>query len=152
LQVATLTPTRKRRILIVEDSRSDVFMIREGIRAHISLVDAFIVEDGSEAIRVVERAENDPNAFCPEAILLDLNLPKQNGFEVLQHIRQSKRCGETPVIVVSSSDSASDRAEAARLGANRYFRKPSTYDEYLQIGTVLSEVLAEADAKEGVVI
>jgi DNA-binding response OmpR family regulator len=131
----------------VEDSRPDVFLIREGIRAHIAAVDAFIVEDGSEAIQVVERAENDPDAFCPEAILLDLNLPKQNGFEVLQRIRESRRCKFTPVIVVSSSDSSKDRAETVRLGANRYFRKPSTYEEFLKVGAVLNEVLAEADQR-----
>jgi DNA-binding response OmpR family regulator len=147
LQAAIATDTRKRRILIVEDSRSDVFLIREGIRAHIAAVDAFIVEDGSEAIKVVERAEADPEAFCPEAILLDLNLPKQNGFEVLECIRRSRRCQSTPVIVVSSSDSSRDKAETARLGANRYFRKPNNFEEYLQVGAVLNEVLTEADGK-----
>jgi len=134
----------KRRILIVEDNRGDVFLILEAIRAHNVPVDVCVVEDGAEAVAVFERAETDSAAFCPEIVLLDLNLPKRNGLEVLQRIRQSDRCKATPVVILTSSDSSKDREETARLGADRYFRKPNTYEQFLKVGTVLNEVLAGA--------
>jgi CheY-like chemotaxis protein len=81
------------------------------------------------------------SAPCPVLVVLDLNLPKRNGREVLERIRQSPCCGKVPVAVFSSSDAATDRQEAARLGANRYIQKPSNLDEFLKIGGILRTLL-----------
>ena len=73
-------------------------------------------------------------------MLLDLNLPRIDGFEVLRRLRATKKFPNIPVLVVTSSDSPSDRNEAARLGAS-YFRKPVTYEEFLGIGRFLRQFL-----------
>jgi two-component system, chemotaxis family, response regulator Rcp1 len=135
------------RILLVEDNRADVFLVEEAIKAHGVPAEIHAVEDGAEAVAVIERAETDPNAFFPGIVVLDLNLPKKSGAEVLRLMRQSPRFKTLPVIVLTSSDSVRDRTEVARLGADRYFRKPATYDEFLEVGAVLNEMLAEMEGK-----
>jgi CheY-like chemotaxis protein len=137
------------RILLVEDNRADVFLVEEAIKAHGVPVEIHAVEDGAEAVAVIERAETDPDAFFPGIVVLDLNLPKKSGAEVLRLMRQSPRFKTLPVIVLTSSDSIRDRTEVARLGADRYFRKPATYDEFLEVGAVLNEMLAEMEGKKG---
>ena len=87
-------------------------------------------------------AENDPDAPCPHVLVLDINLPKIDGFEVLRRIRASEKFKNLPVMVVTSSDSPADRRQAAELGA-RYFRKPVTYDEFIKIGAVLRQFMID---------
>jgi two-component system, chemotaxis family, response regulator Rcp1 len=142
---ATALEKPRMQMLLVEDNRADVFLLQEAIRTHGVPVDIHAVEDGAEAVAVIERAEKDPDAFVPRIVVLDLNLPKKSGAEVLRQIRDSSRFKHLPVIVLTSSDSSRDRAEMARLGATRYFRKPATYDEFIEVGTVLNEVLAQLD-------
>jgi CheY-like chemotaxis protein len=74
-------------------------------------------------------------------MIVDLNLPKRPGREVLQSRDRSGKLRNIPAVVLSSSDAAQDRDEAARLGADLYLRKPSHLDEYLRIGATLREML-----------
>ena len=90
----------------------------------------------------IDQSENDPAAPCPHVMLLDINLPKADGFEVLRRLRGSERCKGIPVLMISSSDSPLDRSQAAELGAG-YFRKPPSYDEFLKLGTVLKKLLKD---------
>lgn len=103
-------------------------------------LDVHLVADGQQAMDFIARAESDPNAPCPHFLLVDINLPKADGFEVLRRLRASEKCKEIPVLVVSSSDSPGDRSQAARLGAD-YFRKPPSYEEYLKLGAVLKGLI-----------
>lgn len=105
-------------------------------------IDVHIVSDGEEAIRFISLADSDEDAPCPSIVMVDLNLPKRDGFEVMQAIRGSRRCREVAVLVVTSSDAPSDREGAASLGA-RYFRKPPSYEEFMKIGSVLKGILEE---------
>ena len=99
------------------------------------------MNDGQKAFDFIQRAEEDPDAPCPQSILLDLNLPKRNGKEILQRVRRSVKCKDVPVIVITSSDSPKDRSETAQLGANEYFCKPSSYTEFLKVGEALRDLL-----------
>ena len=83
----------------------------------------------------------DPNTPCPALIILDINLPRKQGSDVLKHMRGSRKCGDALVIAVSTSDSAQDRAQMQRLGANGYFRKPSAYDEFMKLGDIVKAML-----------
>lgn len=74
----------------------------------------------------------------------DLNLPKVEGHQLLARFRSHPLCRQTPVVVVPSSDAPRDREEAALLGAARYFRKPSDLDEFMQLGAVVRDAIAEA--------
>jgi CheY-like chemotaxis protein len=85
----------------------------------------------------------DSETPCPDLILLDLNLPRASGFELIILFRKHPLCIETPVIVLTSSDAPKDRQRAAELGAVRYFRKPSDLVDFLKLGAVLREVTEE---------
>jgi chemotaxis family two-component system response regulator Rcp1 len=109
-------------LLLAEDNLPDALLVREAIRRENLPIDLHIVSDGQQAIEFIERAENDNDAPCPQCMLLDLNLPKVEGFEILRRVRASEKCGAIPVVVITSSDSPSDRSQAAALGAG-YFRR-----------------------------
>ncbi len=127
---------------MAEDNLPDALLVREAIRLENLPLDVHIAPDGQQAIEFIARAEADPNAPCPHLVLLDLNLPKKDGFEVLQRLRASARCKAIPVLVITSSDSPGDRNLAAKLGAS-YFRKPPSLEEFLKLGAVLKKLLQE---------
>ncbi len=117
-------------------------MVREAIRLENLPIELHIASDGQRAIEFIAHSEKDPDSPCPHLLLLDINLPKVDGFEVLRRLRASDRCKKVPVLMISSSDSPSDRSQAAALGAG-YFRKPPSYDEFLKLGAVLKKLLEE---------
>lgn len=128
-------------ILIVEDSRSDVLLIREALDS--AQVEAVIqvVDDGDSATKFFDAADADPSVAVPKLILLDLNLPKKRGDEVLRYLRNSAKCRGVAVMVVSTSDSPRDRATVEPLGISGYFRKPSTYVEFMRLGPIVKTLL-----------
>jgi CheY-like chemotaxis protein len=120
----------------------DTILVRQAIQLENLPLEMHIAADGQQAVDLIANADADPNAPCPHLLLLDLNLPRKDGFEVLRYLRASRKCRDIPVIVMTSSNSPADSAKAAELGA-RYFRKPPDYDEFLKIGAVLKQVLEE---------
>ena len=120
----------------------DVFLIKAAIAAHCLDIDLHVLENGEQATGFIARIESDDSAACPRLFLLDLNLPRTGGLEVLSYLRRSKRCARVPVLVMTSSDADQDRAESAALGATDYFRKPLGYEAFLKIGEVIHELLA----------
>lgn len=131
-------------ILVVEDNAADVFLIREAIAASGIRAGIHSVRDGEQATKFFDDADRDGSAPCPNLVILDINLPKKHGIEVLRHLRESPRCGNAAVIVVSTSDSAQDREESMKRGANGYFRKPSEFDEFLKLGDLIRALLPSA--------
>jgi len=127
---------------VAEDNLPDAIIVREAIKKEKLPVEVYIAADGQKALEFFQRAESDARAPTPCALLLDLNLPKVDGFEVLHAVRASRQFKEIPILVMTSSDSPADRNEAARLGAG-YFRKPVTYAEFLKIGASIRELLQE---------
>jgi CheY-like chemotaxis protein len=142
-EMANLTQAEVSSVLVVEDNRGDVFLVERAVEFHKLPVKLTVVDDGEQALKFLEAVDADENQPCPSLVLLDLNLPKRPGNEVLRRMRSSGRCREVPVIVLTSSDSAGDRKMATELGATRYFRKPTSYDEFLKIGEVMKEVLRD---------
>jgi CheY-like chemotaxis protein len=128
-------------VLLVEDAEPDVYLVREALKRAGGDFQLTVLEDGEKAVQFIDRMDRDENAACPSLVLLDLNLPKKSGEQVLEHMRSSRRCGHIPVIVVTSSDSPRDKAQAARLGATQYFRKPSRLDEFMQLGPLVRDLL-----------
>ncbi len=122
---------------MAEDNLPDALLVREAIRLEKLPLEVHVASDGERAIDWIAKVEQgDEDVPCPHVFLLDLNLPKADGFEVLRRIRASEKCKDVVVLVVTSSDSAADRAMAAQLGAG-YFRKPTSLEEFLKIGSVL---------------
>jgi CheY-like chemotaxis protein len=128
-------------ILLAEDNSGDVALIEQALQEHHIQHALHVVRDGGEAIDFVLRMGT-PGRPCPDLVLLDLNLPKVEGAQVLAEIRKRSECSETPVIVVTSSDAPRDKEKLAKLGVTRYFKKPSDIDEYMKLGVTVSEVLA----------
>ena len=128
---------------MAEDNRPDVLLVREAIRLEKLPLELHIATDGEEAIKFIERAETDPGGPCPHILLLDLNLPKKDGFEVLRRLRASAKFKDIPVLIMTSSDSPGDRSRAAELGAG-YFRKPGSYDAFLKLGAVLRQLIKDS--------
>lgn len=139
--VSQPTLTKTPVILLVEDSSADVYIVRESLRKYLKEFDLQVVNDGEKAFKWIEATDSDASLPCPSLMLLDLNLPKRSGQEILRRMKQSPRCGHVPVVILTSSDSPADRAETARLGATAYFRKPPDLEEFMQIGVVVERVL-----------
>jgi CheY-like chemotaxis protein len=130
------------RVLIAEDSKTDVFLIREALKTARLNLDIHVSEDGEDATAFIDGIDEDPTVPPVSLVLLDLNLPKKRGREVLEHVRASGRSREALVIVVSTSNSPQDRLELLQLGANAYFAKPSDYASFMKLGDVTRQVLA----------
>lgn len=127
---------------MVEDNLADALIVREALEMEGLQLNIQAALDGEMAIAAIERAEKDPDGAPLDAVLLDLNLPRIDGFEVLRRIRASPRFRHLPVMVITSSDSPADRREGAQLGA-AYFRKRPDYDEFLKVGGVIRRFFAE---------
>jgi CheY-like chemotaxis protein len=128
-------------ILLVEDNRGDIFLIRTALKEHQLTHELHVLTDGLEAANYIERVGESSETPCPDVLLLDLNLPQRDGHELLQLFRAHPVCRDKPVIICTSSSAERDRKRAAELGATRYFCKPSDVDEFLTLGAVVREVI-----------
>ena len=129
------------RILLVEDNPADVLLLREALAWHDVKSYLFHARDGDDAFRLIEEIEATTSP-CPDLFVLDVNLPGKSGFDVLRRVRASRKCSASPVAVLSSSEAASDRAQAARLGASVYIRKPSNLTDFMSVGETLKAIIA----------
>jgi CheY-like chemotaxis protein len=116
-------------------------VIREALRECGLVFTMQIARDGEEALSYLDRLTRE-DLPCPALILLDLNLPKAAGIDVMRAIRSGGPCGQTPVIVITSSDSQTDREMARQLGAAAYFRKPNDLDSYAKLAEVIRSVIS----------
>lgn len=121
-------PGKPAQIFIVEDSDADVFLVEEALRSEG--IDARIQrwEDGEEAIHALSAIAD---LAIPDLIIIDLNLPKITGFDILKHVRGLQQLDRVPVLILTSSASKRDRSLALQLGANEYIAKPPTLPEFL---------------------
>jgi len=131
-------------ILLAEDNPGDVLLVQKALREHHILHQLYVVRDGAEALAWVALIGEPGGTPQPDLVLLDLNLPKSDGRQILSEFRKHPGCSQSPVIAVTSSDAPRDRAWMAALGVARYFRKPLEFDAFLQLGNVVREVVAEA--------
>jgi CheY-like chemotaxis protein len=128
-------------VLLAEDNEGDVFLVHEALRAHGLQYQMDVVKDGSEVDSYLQRLSEAPESLCPNIFLLDLNLPKTDGYDILNKFRSHPQCADVPVLVVTSSDAPKDRHRAELLGATGYFRKPSDLSEFLELGAVVSRLV-----------
>ena len=129
-------------ILLAEDNPADVMLVEQALKEHAIDCKLVVMSDGAEALRFFRDLDADSSSDAPDLVLLDLHLPKHNGEEIIERLRTTERCSGTRVVVMSSSDSPKDRADAERNSA-RYFRKPSGLDAFMELGTVVEQELAE---------
>jgi CheY-like chemotaxis protein len=138
-------------VLLADDNPSDVYLIREALREHGVDCILRVASDGKDALGIISREALKVGAECFSLIILDLNLPRHDGIEILHKLKESTTFEHIPVVVLTSSDSPGDRLNANELGATRYLRKPSSLDEFLALGAIFKELLGqnEKDIPEG---
>jgi CheY-like chemotaxis protein len=130
-------------ILLIEDSEPDIILVREVLNRAGLDFELNVLGDGEKAIDFVDALDHGRSNARPHLVLLDLSLPRRSGDEVLEHMRRSERWQGVPVIVITSSDAPRDKAEASRLGATFYFRKPSRLDEFMLLGQFVRGAIGE---------
>lgn len=120
-------------ILLVEDSPSDVRLTREALKDAKILNNLSVASDGEEAMEYLHRTGRHADAVRPDLVLLDLNLPRKDGREVLAEMKADEELRSIPVVVLTTSRSEEDVLRAYDLHANCYITKPVGLDQFLRI-------------------
>ena len=124
--------------MLAEDNPGDVRLFREALDSLALSFELIVAEDGQKAIAMVKDTAG-PHPL--DLIVLDVNLPRHKGDEVLRQVRAEPSLGSIPVIVMTSSEAPADKATATWLGADLYIRKPSDLEELLAVAKVIEKVL-----------
>jgi CheY-like chemotaxis protein len=127
-----------RRVLVVEDNPADVYLIRSALTEHSIDAQVDVVSDGESARSTAAEFQSGKQAW-PDIVLLDINLPRMDGLELLHRMAQAP----CPIVVMSSSQSPTDRQQALDHGAACYFWKPTDLDGFLHLGQIVAELLKE---------
>lgn len=120
-------------ILLVEDNPGDVRLIQESFREGKVINKIHVVRDGEEAMAFLRREGNYADAVRPDIILLDLNLPKKNGREVLDEIKADEHLKRVPVVVLTCSSAEQDMLKSYDHHANSYIVKPVNLRDFMEV-------------------
>lgn len=117
-------------ILLVEDNPDDVRLTKRALQENGISNELVVMYDGVTALDYLMRAADEPGGMLPAVTLLDLNLPKINGLELLQRIRAHPRLKRLPIVILTSSKEEIDLVRSYDLGANSYIQKPVAFDQF----------------------
>jgi len=131
-------PAAKSHVLVVEDNPSDVYLLRLAFdRAGVDC-EMTVLQDGAAAMAYIEQTEHD--AARPALVIVDVNLPRRSGMDVLTALRAHPVFAPVAVAILSSSSSPRERAAIQQHENLRYFTKPPTLDEFLELGPALAKL------------
>ena len=130
------------RILVIEDNSADVFLLGRALNDQDRQFELICLADGEEALAFIRREGAYADAAIPNLILMDLNLPRCDGEDLLREIRNTKHLAGVPVCAWSSSQSRRDRELLKELGVVRFITKPSVFDQFMEIGKILADLMA----------
>lgn len=125
-------------VLLVEDSPGDVRLTKEAFRSAHASPNLHVASDGVEAMAFLNRAGEHQRAPRPDLILLDLNLPRMDGREVLAQIKQDTALKTIPIVILTTSEAETDVRKSYELQASCYLTKPSQLEEFEQLVSSLS--------------
>lgn len=120
-------------VLLVDDDQGDVLLVREAFEDHKVGNLLSVVSDGVEALQYVRREGSYEDAARPDLVLLDLNLPRKSGIEVLEAIKSDPDLATIPVVVLTTSAAEEDIVRAYKLHANAYITKPVDFEQFTKI-------------------
>ena len=120
-------------VLLVEDDPGDVLMTQEAFEEHKVRNRLTVVSDGTEALSYLRRQGPYADAVRPDLILLDLNLPRRDGREVLEDIKNDDELGRIPVVVLTTSAADEDILRSYQLHANAYVTKPVDFERFIAV-------------------
>jgi len=118
-------------VLLVEDDPADVLMIRDAFDEHATRSPLHVVGDGHQALQFLRQEGEFSGVPRPGLVLLDLNLPRRNGLEVLAEIRADASLGPIPVVMLTTSQAQEDILRSYQLYASAYVTKPIDYDDFI---------------------
>ena len=125
-------------ILLVEDNEDDVIMTMESFE-EVNLTNVVnVVQDGEEAMAYLQRRGKYENVLLPGLVLLDINMPKKNGFEVLQEMKADPTLRHIPVIMLTTSDREEDIVKSYANGACSFIPKPVGFDNFIKVAKQFS--------------
>ena len=125
------TPVQPIEVLLVEDDPGDVLMTREAFKDYKIANNLSVVTNGEDAIAYLRKLGPYADATTPDLILLDLNLPRRDGREVLREVKGDADLRRIPVVVLTTSDAEEDVMASYDLHANAYVRKPVDFDQFV---------------------
>lgn len=131
--VSEVTMVQPIEVLLVEDEPGDVLMTKEAFKEHKLGNRLHVASDGVEALRFLRRQEEYAEAPQPHLILLDLNLPRKDGREVLQEIKGDPELAHIPVVVLTTSEAEEDVLRSYQLHANAYVTKPVDFEQFVKV-------------------
>jgi len=119
-------------VLLVEDNLDDVLITKRAWKKGKINADLYIVNNGEDALDFIHKRNDYHDAPLPSLMLLDLKMPKMNGFEVLRHIKEDKDLRKLPIIILTTSPRSSDIDRAYELGCNSYIVKPVGFENFIE--------------------
>lgn len=137
-----MSESRPIRILIAEDNEGDAYLLKEALSREVGNCDLHFLNDGDDAFRFLSRQYPYADAPRPDLVVLDLNLPKRDGVELLRFIRTSEELHHLPVTVLSSAPEELVRDSLRE--ADQYLKKPMTLEAYMKIGHDVMECYKNA--------
>jgi len=136
-----ISASKQLHVLLAEDNPADVLLMRAALSSRFEDFELRVQQNGEQMMEWIEKMDRGEVMTKPDIILLDLNLPRISGEDILWRLGQSPTCRRVPMVVVTSSDSPRDRQTTARLGVSHYFKKPTDYDEFMRLGDLVIKVL-----------
>ena len=133
----------KAHVVVVEDNPADVELLRWALEGANVECDLTIIDDGGDAMAFAHQKGKYADFRKPDLALIDLNLPKHDGWEILEAMRSNRAFAEVPVAVMSSSSRPSERVRMKDLKVERYVTKPADLEAFMRIGAIVKELLAE---------
>lgn len=137
-------------VVLIEDNPADVFLVQLALKENYVNCQLTTFNNGQEALKVLcPPTASQADRIAPHVILLDLNTPKSDGFEILTQLKGTPHLVNVPVAILTSSAAASDKTRSERLGAVRFIQKPSGLREFLStVGEAVREMLGDQHLAE----
>ena len=138
-------------VVLIEDNPGDVLLVQLALKENNVSCELTTFENGQEALKVLcPRSGVQADSLVPDVILLDLNTPKSDGFDVLVRLRSAAYLADVQIAILTSSQAATDKSRSDVLGATRYIEKPSQLDAFLStVGRAVAEMLDERSRRRG---
>lgn len=134
-----MSTTHEIEILLVEDNPGDIVLTQEALREGKIRNRLSIAKDGVEAMAFLRREGEFADAPRPDLILLDLNMPRKNGSEVLMEVKSDPDLKTIPVVILTTSDAEQDVLKAYQFNANCYITKPVEFDRFVKVVQTIDE-------------